>query len=80
MSQFVGQNTPTGRQHDHEVEVMSGDTDYKALLAKYIAHLYCVEGVDFIDTGRHSDIEFTQDEIAALRGCADAADALLKRG
>ena len=36
--------------------------DYKALLTKYIAHLHEVEGADFIDTGRHSEIVFTDDE------------------
>lgn len=47
--------------------------DYKSLLVKYIAHLHDVEGADFIDTGRHSDVVFTEDEVAALRDCAKLA-------
>jgi len=35
--------------------------DYKKLLSKYIAHLYDVEGADFIDTARHSAVRFTDE-------------------
>lgn len=52
--------------------------DYKALLTKYIAHLHEVEGADFIDTGRQSDVVFTDDERAALLGCAEDAESLRK--
>lgn len=47
--------------------------DYKALLVKYIAHLHSVEGANFIDTGRDSDVVFTGEEREALEACAELA-------
>lgn len=47
--------------------------DYKALLAKYMAHVRDIEGIDFTDRGSliESDVNFTEDEISALTAVSE---------
>jgi len=41
--------------------------DYKNLLKRYIAHVVECEGIDFIDSWHHSDVELQENEKEILR-------------
>jgi hypothetical protein len=47
------------------------EIDYKTLLIKYIEHVGQSEGADFIGGG-YSSVNFTDDEMKALREARDA--------
>jgi hypothetical protein len=50
------------------------EVDYRALLAKYIAHVMDCEGCNFIETTRHSDVKFSLAETDALKALARSAN------
>lgn len=57
--------------------------DYEQLLRKYLEHVRQSEGINFLDrlnVAYGSDVEFTDDEVAALEKLAAEAETAAEHG